>query len=163
MAPVNVINITTSSLHIGLRESTMTIEYLSPFSSHNFSFASSSTTPQNRTGPLHQHLGDITFRVLEKNGSYVTYSTAAADGTVPLPHINVPGELAAVDLTPSLPGSPLSVERHYLEDKETGDLLLRHDFKMNEVHGILSKNETSLLEIGSLGISMVFDQLFTGR
>lgn len=112
--------------------------------------------PQNRTGPGHQHLLDLSFRVIEPAapGNSTLFSTAHADGRVQLPAIHAAGELAAVDLTPSLPASPLTVERHYTEDKANGDLIVSYTVKNRQDRNV---------EVGSLGISMVFDQLFSGR
>jgi hypothetical protein len=62
--------------------------------------------------------------------------------------------LIAFDLSAAMPGSPVRVERHYIADSTNGDLLVRF---------ILQNTQTHALELGAFGMSMVFDQLFTGR
>ena len=84
------------------------------------------------------------------------FSTAAANGSLPLPPINHSSELAAACLTPALAQSPLSVERHYSEDGANGDLLVRYELRHD-------RNHSGALELDALGVSMAFDQLFTGR
>lgn len=87
----------------------------------------------------------------------LTYSTSDSNGTaIPL---HIPGELSSADLTDLLPGSPLSVTRHYTEDPNSGDLLMKFELR----HDRNFKNFTGPVELSVLSVSMVFDQLFSGR
>jgi hypothetical protein len=156
LAPEPVIAFNTTSFAVGLRATTQTIERISPLTDAGFSFAASSTAPSNRTGPNFVHLGDVSFRIARSKGNFSSFSTAAA-GSLPLPTLKEKGELAAADLTPSLPGSPLSVSRHYTADASTGDVLVRYAIKND-------RNASSgSVELSALGIAMAFDQVFSGR
>ena len=161
-APVDVwlpplLSFNTSAFSVDLRSDTQTVERISPIGdSTGFSYAASSTAPANRTGPDFEHLGDVTFRVTSSKANFSTFSTAAAGG-MPLPALHVAGELAAADLTPSLPGSPLSVSRHYSADATTGDIIVRYDLKHDRDASL------GAVELTALGVTMGFDQLFSGR
>jgi hypothetical protein len=63
--------------------------------------------------------------------------------------------LAAVNLTALLPGSPVHVVRRYMVEKESGELLLQHTIS-------LPTSAPVAVELGSVEVAMVFDQLFTG-
>lgn len=86
--------------------------------------------------------------------------SSAAGGATPLTVLPTPaGEILAVDLGPALRLSrggdcPLRVSRHYSADRTRGDLLLRYE---------LRNEGEEPLELGSFGVSMVFDQIFSGR
>lgn len=71
-----------------------------------------------------------------------------------------PGELAAFDVTPLLKGSPLQVTRRYIADPATqatlGDILVQHRV-------MLPSSSKYAVEVGSVEIAMIFDQLFTVR
>ena len=99
------------------------------------------------------HLGDLTLR-LRWDGSdgWRHYSTAAARQPVqPLP--TQPPALAAADLAPTLPPDlPLRVRRYW--ESTGGHLALRFE---------LHNPGTATVEIGALGIPMIFNNILTGR
>ncbi len=99
------------------------------------------------------HLGDLTLRV-RRDGSdgWQHYSTAAVRRPVDALPAEAP-VLAAADLTPTLsPDLPLRVRRYW--ESEGGRLALRF-----EVHN----PGTKPVEIGALGIPMVFNNILSER
>jgi hypothetical protein len=97
-------------------------------------------------------LGDLTLRTRTGGGTWQSYSTASdrEDDVLPLLH---PAALAAADISPTLgAGCPLTVTREWVN--AGGRLALR--FRLT--------NKTKRpVEIGALGIPMVFNNLLTGR
>ncbi len=108
---------------------------------------------ERRAADGYFHLGDLTLR-LRWDGSdgWRHYSTAAARQPVqPLP--TQPPALAAADLAPTLPPDlPLRVRRYW--ESTGGHLALRFE---------LHNPGTATVEIGALGIPMVFNNILTGR
>ncbi len=98
------------------------------------------------------HLGDITFRCrIAANAKWQDYSTAAHRR--PVTPINTPGSLATAILNPSLAStSPLQVTRSW--KTSNGRLTLQFELKNTSAQPV---------EIGSLGIPMVFNNIITGR
>jgi hypothetical protein len=117
-----------------------------------FDFTPADRLAQRAADGFH-HLGDLTLRARAgAGGAWQDYDTAAA--RKPVTSLPVSGEtLAAADLTPTLPeGIPLQVRRSWqLID---GRLVLRFD---------LSNRTSVLVEIGALGIPVVFNNIITGR
>ena len=83
-----------------------------------------------------------------------SFSSASAGVTPPTVLPTPAGEILAADLTPTIPGSPLNVRRHYSSDPDRGDLLIRYE---------LSNPGKAAIELSSFGVSMIFNQFFTGR
>ncbi len=99
------------------------------------------------------HLGDLTLR-LRRDGSddWQHYTTAAVRRPVTALAAEAP-VLAAADLTPTLPPDlPLRIHRYW--ESEDGRLALRF-----EVHN----PGTTPVEIGALGIPMVFNNILSER
>ena len=98
------------------------------------------------------HLGDITLRIKNDSGAWTTYSSA--DRRKPVKALAVNGTvLAAADLAASFPdGMPLRVRRYWEQDE--GELTLR--FEITNTSG-------GPVEIGSLGIPMIFNNLLDGK
>ena len=99
------------------------------------------------------HLGDIDLRLREVGSSeWKGYSTALKRVPVhPLPAQS--GELARYDLAPTLPTDfPLELTRVWLADK--GNLVLRFALK---------NLESKAIEVGSLGIPLIFDNIMSGK
>lgn len=78
-----------------------------------------------------------------------TFSTAQATGSAKvLP--TAPGELAAADLSPLLPGAPLSVQRRYTED--SGDIIITYNFQHD-------RNASGNVELAPLGMTLTLSNL----
>ena len=99
------------------------------------------------------HLGDINFRVrTTENSDWQSYSTATKRATV-VPLQPQGQTLAAADLAPSLPSdAPLGVTRYW--QSVNGQLVLRFD---------LTNKTASPLEIGALGIPMIFNNILQDK
>ena len=104
-----------------------------------------------RAGNRFYYLGDLTFRLREgTSDEWNHFSTARARRPVT---VLEPGDgaLATADLTPTLPENcPLQITRTWALDD--GKLVLRFDVK---------NKSASPVEIGSLGIPMIFNNLIT--
>lgn len=98
------------------------------------------------------HLGDLTLRVRHPGGAWMAYSTAAA--RAPVTPLAAEGPvLAAADLAPTLPADvPLGVRRYW--EVAEGRLVLRFEVRNTSAQPV---------EIGALGIPMIFDNILTDR
>ena len=99
------------------------------------------------------HLGDLTLRLRwDGSGGWKHYSTAAVRRPVHALSAEAP-VLAAADLTPTLPPDlPLRIRRYW--ESDGGRVALRF-----EVHN----SGTTPVEIGALGIPMVFNNILSER
>ncbi|WP_115719520.1 DUF5695 domain-containing protein [Gallaecimonas mangrovi] len=104
------------------------------------------------SGPGYYRLGDIDLRLrIAGKGAWQDYSSALTSHGVNV--LSAKGKvLAASDISADLQGIPLKVERDWLVEK--GALVLR--FR-------LTNPTAQRIEIGGLGIPMVFDNVITGR
>jgi hypothetical protein len=108
---------------------------------------------EKRSGDGFYHLGDLTLRVRSAStGFWQEYSTAKMrKPVIPLP--TKEGLLASADLSPTLPADcPLQISRSW--SVQRGRLTLRFELK---------NKTTQTLEIGALGIPMVFNNIITDR
>ncbi len=121
-----------------------------PPSPLNFDFTPADRLEQRAADGYH-HLGDITMRLRTAGGDWQDYDTATARKPVAaLPSGNA---LAAADLSATLPADmPLGVTRRWTVDD--GVLTLQFD---------LTNRSASAVEIGGLGIPVVFNNLISGR
>ncbi|MBW8735039.1 MAG: hypothetical protein JF571_12185, partial [Asticcacaulis sp.] len=96
-------------------------------------------------------LGDIDLRVRAAGtDAWADYSSAFK--RAPVKVMKVKGTLSAADITPSLNGIPLTVRRVWAVDH--GQLTLRFT---------LSNPGKSAIEIGGLGLPMIFDNIIADR
>ncbi len=152
MLSQGTIDFDTPEFTLTLVRSSQTVAALKPKGAGDFDF-----TPGDllisRSHDGYFHLGDITLRLRNGNsGEWRNYSTAAARAPVAvLPGSN--GVLAAADLAPTLPVDfPLLVTRSWA--LESGKLVLRFELK---------NKSSSTVEIGALGIPMVFNNVLNDR
>lgn len=105
-----------------------------------------------RQGPGYYQLGDIDLRLrFVGDGKWQDYSSAL--GTTRVKALKAGGEvLVSGDISADLQQAPLSVQRDWL--LENRQLVLR--FR-------LTNPTDKAIEIGGLGIAMVFDSILTGR
>jgi len=98
------------------------------------------------------HLGDINLRLRTGDGAWKQYSTAAQRAPV-TPIAPTGNILAGADLANTLPDDlPVSVKRFYEIDQE--QLVLRFE---------ISNKTSSTVEIGALGIPMIFNNILQGK
>jgi hypothetical protein len=142
----------TPAFTLKLVKSSQTVAALQPKADPKFDFTPGDLLTQ-RSQNGYYHLGDLDLRIRKgTSGTWVGYSTAlsrtpvtpiAASGTV----------LAAADLSPTLPADlPLRITRSWLLDG--GTLVMRFT---------LTNTGAQPVQIGGLGIPMVFNNVLTGR
>lgn len=142
----------TPELELSLVRSSQTVAALHPTLDKSFDFTPGDLLVQ-RSRDGYYHLGDIDLRLREgTSGDWKSYSTALA--RTPVTGLPVSGNiLASADLSPTLPADiPVQITRSW--EIEDGKLVLRFALK----------NKTSQpVQIGSLGIPMVFDNVLNNR
>lgn len=137
---------------LGLSRASQTVTALAPVGVEDFDFTPVDRLAE-RAGDGHVHLGDLNLKVRRAGqGAWSDHSTflsrrpvraLAAGGAV----------LAAADITPAFgEGLPIRVERQWVNDD--GALAVRF---------ILSNPGAEAVEVGALGLPMVFDNMLTGR
>ncbi|HKW28387.1 MAG TPA: DUF5695 domain-containing protein [Verrucomicrobiae bacterium] len=142
----------TPDFNLKLVKASQTVAALTPKGAGGFDFTPADQL-QKRAGNYFFQLGDLTLRLREGNaGEWQGYSTAAA--RKPVVALPAAGEtLAAADLTPTLPPDcPLQVTREWALDQ--GKLVLKFALK--------NKSDQPV-QIGSLGIPLIFNNFITGR
>lgn len=149
------LDLDTPDFQLQLVKASQTISALKPKGAGDFDFTPADQL-SSRAGDHYYQLGDITFRVRSGNlagdGAWTGYSTAAA--RKPVNALSASGDtLASSDLTPTLPDEcPLQVTRNWRLDG--GKLVLEF---------VLKNKSSNDVEIGSLGIPLVFNNYITGR
>lgn len=146
------ITLDTPDFNLKLVKESQTVAALEPKGADGFDFTPADQL-ERRAGDGYFHLGDVTMRLRENSaGAWKGYSTAAARKPIrPLPASGV--VLAAADLTPTLPSDcPIQVTRLWKLDG--GKLVLQFELK--------NKSDQPV-EVGSLGIPMIFNNYITGR
>lgn len=143
----------TPGFKLQLVSSSQTAAALQPNNENGFDF-----TPNDRlklrSSDLMYHLGDLNLRLrIEGESEWKKYSTAAKRGEVAALNIQQPGVLSAADLAATLPADiPLNVQRYW--EVVDGHLVLLFKLKNISAHAV---------EIGSLGIPMIFNNILQGK
>ena len=142
----------TPDFKLRLVKASQTVASLQPRGAGNFDFVPADRLERRAANGYH-HLGDLTLRVRQGDSdTWEKYDTSEARKPVqPLPSSDQ--TLAAADLTPTLPASsPVQITRSWV--LAGGRLALRFDLK----------NKTGKpLQVGALGIPMIFNNIITGR
>ena len=143
---------TTKSFKISLVNASQTVKHLSPLSDTSFDYTPADRITQRDKDGLY-HLGDLNI-MLKKEGEsdWKRYSTA--EERKPIEKLLIKGNiLAAADLTGTLPaGVPVTIKRFW--ETVDGDLVLRFQ---------ITNNSTQKVEIGSLGIPLIFNNILEGK
>jgi hypothetical protein len=145
-------DIDTPDFTLTLVRSSQTIAALKPKGADGFDFTPGDLLVQ-RSQNGYYHLGDLDVRVRKGNtGEWQNFTTSAERKTVTALPVSTP-VLAAADLTPALPADcPLRITRTWSLDH--GKLVLSFGLR----------NQTGqTIEIGALGIPMIFNNIITGR
>jgi hypothetical protein len=150
-APIRTTEHRVGGFVVGLRADTQTLSRLSPAGEPGFSFVPTAREPE-RAGDGYNHVGDLNLRVRAPGGEWRDFASAHARRPIrPLPARS--GTIAAADITASMGAdAPFTVERRWID--EGGQLGLR--FRIRNV-------SAKPLEIGALGMPMVFDNIITDR
>lgn len=149
--PVHTTPYTVGSFEVSLRSDTQTLARLSPAAEPAFSFVPTAREPE-RAGDGYNHIGDLNLRVRAPGGEWRDFASAQARKPIRL--LPKGGKvIAAADITASMgTDAPFRVERRWVN--EAGLLALR--FRITNSSG-------APLEIGALGMPMVFDNIITDR
>jgi len=152
MLSQGMIELETPSFKLTLVRSSQTVAALKPKNANDFDF-----TPGDllvaRSNDGYMHLGDITLRLRAgDSGEWKNYSTSAARNPVTALPTST-GVLASADLAPTLPPDvPLQLTRSWV--LANGKLALRFTLK---------NKSTSVVEIGAVGIPMIFNNVLNDR
>jgi len=143
----------TPALQLQLVKSSQTVAALIPNSDEKFDFTPNDRLKLRSSDGMY-HLGDLDIRLrIEGETTWSKYSTAAKRAPVTALTINDNKVLAAADLSATLPaGIPINVQRYY--EVIDGRLVLL--FK-------LKNTSDKSVEIGSLGIPMIFNNILQGK
>ncbi|KAF9636891.1 putative glycoside hydrolase family 43 protein [Lasiodiplodia theobromae] len=144
--------ISTDNFQAVLAADSQVLRSLKPTSQDSFDFSPADVF-SSRNGDGNYHTGDITFRYRSgTSGSWQTGNSAAQRAPVTETPSN--GALASANLGPSLAdsGASLNVTRRWID--VDGDLGL--EFTLTNV-------AADSVEIGSLGMPVEFNNIFTGR
>jgi hypothetical protein len=142
----------TPDFTLSLVRSSETVAALKAKVANGFNFAPGDLLA-SRSGDGYFHLGDLTLRLRQEGSSnWSNYSTATLRRPVD-PLATLPGVLASADLSRTLPADiPLKITRTWA--LEEGKLVLRFEIK---------NNSSSTVQIGALGIPMIFNNVLTDR
>lgn len=146
------LNLETAQFCLSLSKASQTVAGLKPKGVSNFDFTPADLVA-TRSGAGYFHLGDLTLRLRPNStGEWQNVSTAASRTQVTTQTASG-SILAQADLAPALPANlPLSVTRTWAT--EGGRLILRFTLK---------NKSNSPVQIGALGLPMVFNNVITNR
>lgn len=149
--PVATTDYAIGSFKLALRTDTQTMARLSPASEPGFSFVPTGRLPE-RAGDGYNHLGDLNLRLRTVGGEWKDFASAHA--RKPIQVLAAGGDvIAAADITASMgDGIPLTVERRWVNDGGSPALVFR-----------LTNKSGQPVEIGALGMPMVFDNIISDR
>lgn len=149
--PIGKTEMQTPAFDLALRADTQTLAHLSPKGNTAFDFVPAGREPE-RAGDGYVHIGDIHIRLKTAGSDWQDFSSAHARKQIAaLAGGN--GVLAAADITASMgAGIPLRVERRWVN--EAGVLAMRFT---------LVNTSSAPVEIGGLGMPMVFDNIILDR
>ncbi|TGX56232.1 hypothetical protein E5A73_03865 [Sphingomonas gei] len=149
--PVHTTPYKVGNFEVALRSDTQTLARLSPVAEPAFSFVPTAREPE-RAGDGYNHIGDLNLRVRTPGGEWRDFASAHARKPIRL--LPAGGKvLAAADISASMGvDAPVRVERRWVN--EAGLLGLR--FR-------ITNSSKQPLEIGALGMPMVFDNVISDR
>jgi hypothetical protein len=142
----------TPDFKLRLSKTSQTVAALEPKSTPGFDFTPADRLSQRAANGYH-HLGDLILSIRTgSSGAWQNYDTAESRAAVESLTASGP-TLATADLSRTLPaGIPLQITRSWVVDN--GHLVLHFELK----------NKTSQpVQIGALGIPVVFNNIITGR
>jgi len=143
----------TPAFRLELVRSSQTVAVLEPNKEKGFDFTPHDRL-QLRSSDHMYHLGDLNVRLrIEGEKEWIKYSTAAKRSEVTDLNIKQDNVLAAADISSTFPaGIPINVQRYW--EMVDGHLLLLFKLKNTSDH---------VVEIGSLGIPMIFNNILQGK
>lgn len=146
------LNLQTAQLCVSLSATSQTVTALRPKQQPGFDFTPGDLLAQ-RVGPGYFHLGDLTLRWRPSGAGAWQNTTTSASRAAVMAETATGSTLAGADLASVLPaGFPLRVTRRWVD--EGGRLGLRFT---------LTNTGAAAIELGALGIPMVFNHVITNR
>lgn len=149
--PIRTTPVRVGAFLLALRSDTGTLARLSPAAEPGFDFVPGNREAE-RQGDGYNHIGDINVRLRTAGGAWRDFASARARkpiAALPL----TPGVFAAADITASMgEGMPLRVERRWVDVAGVPVLRFR-----------LVNTSHAPVEIGGLGLPMVFDNIIQDR
>lgn len=144
--------VSTPAFRLKLLKASQTVAALSPVSMPAFDFTPGDSLKVRSSNGMYQ-LGDLTLRVRSAGSEAWTAFSTAADRKPVTPLAVREGVLAAADITPTFAaGIPLQVKRYW----ELNNNRLTMRFELLNTSG-------TAVEIGALGIPMIFNNLLAGK
>ena len=148
--PIATLPFVAGEIRLALRGDTQTLARLSPAAQPDFDFVPGEREAE-RQADGYVHIGDLNLRLRSAGGAWIDFASAHA--RKPIRQLPTPaGVLAAADITASMGTVPLRIERYWLND--AGALVLRF---------VITNVSSAPVEIGGLGMPMVFDNIITDR
>jgi len=142
----------TANFRLGVLNSTQTVAFLRTNDSEAFDFTPGDRLHERSSNGFY-HLGDLNIGLRTGNGSWGYYSTARKRGDIDILEPERPEILSVANLAKTLPDSiPLKVIRYWQKDGE--NLVMRFT---------LTNTSALPVEIGALGMPMVFNNNFNGK
>ncbi len=142
----------TADFRLGVLNSTQTVAFLRTNDSEAFDFTPGDRL-QERSSNGFYHLGDLNIGLRTGDGAWEYYSTARKRGDIDRLEPGRPEILSVADLSNTLPDSiPLKVIRYW--EKDGKNLVMRFT---------LTNTSAVPVEIGALGMPMVFNNNFNGK
>jgi len=142
----------TADFRLGVLNSTQTVAFLRTNDSEAFDFTPGDRL-QERSSNGFYHLGDLNIGLRTVGGAWEYYSTARKRGDIDRLEPGRPEILSVADLSKTLPDSiPLKVIRYW--EKDGKNLVMRFT---------LTNTSAVPVEIGALGMPMVFNNNFNGK
>ncbi|PVH96138.1 hypothetical protein DM02DRAFT_720476 [Periconia macrospinosa] len=126
-------------------------------STSDFDFLPYDLLPSLTANGIH-HIGDVTFRYRNAGagGTWTSVDSATARKSVTATNSSIENVIAAADLTATLPSNlPLKITREWLHINENVESLA--------VRVNITNTAASDIEIGSLGLPISINNIFTGR
>ncbi|GGF82931.1 DUF5695 domain-containing protein [Wenyingzhuangia marina] len=147
----SILSFETPDFQLKLVKASQTVAELRPNQDLNFDFTPSDRLKIRDKDGLY-HLGDINLRIKSVDGDWKSYSTAKK--RVKVTPIKVSGNiLSGADLANTLPKDiPVTIKRFY--EVIENQLVLRFE---------ISNKSASNIEIGALGIPMIFNNILEGK
>lgn len=140
------------AFNLKLVKSAQTVAGLAPKNDQGFDFVPGDSLKVRSADGLY-HLGDLNLKIRkEKSKDWISYSTAAK--RMPVKAMAAGGKvLASADLAATLPANiPLQIIRSW--ELHEGKLVLKFELRNKSAQAV---------EIGALGIPMIFDNMLEGR
>lgn len=149
--PIQTTALKTQAFDLALRADTQTLARLSPTGESTFDFVPAGREAE-RASDGYVHIGDIHIRLKTAGSDWRDFSSAHARKQITA-LTGGTGVLAAADITASMgEGIPLQVERRWVNDN--GVLAMRFT---------LVNASDGPVEVGGLGMPMVFDNIILDR